>query len=202
MQPSGHSQSGPPDPSGEALPPGISRRGFLRSTAGGGAAIALASVLPAGCSDRYPAADSDGAELEALTAKEYAVARAAAEALLVDVPVEPAVVARRLDRQLAGVGDPVRSDMKTVLGLLEHLTFLDGRVRRFTELAPEQRLHYLRGWGRSRFNLRRAVFQATRGFIYFFTYADDATRPITGFKGAWPERYGFPAYPVDFGEVA
>lgn len=180
----------------------LSRRGFLRSTAGGGIAVLAASLVPAGCGRDYPAAEEEGVDLAALTPKEFAVARAAAEALLVGVPVTPGTVATRIDRELALVGDPVRTDMKTVFSLLEHLTPLGGRVRPFTRLDPEERREYLLGWARSRFDLRRAVFQATRGFVYFFAYSDAATRSITGFQGPWPERIDLPVTPVDFGGVA
>src|SRR4051812_35553995 len=70
------------------------RRGFLRTTAGGGAAIVIASLLPAGCSTDYPQAATDGWKLHALTDKEYAIARAAAEAMLIGVPVTIASVAQ------------------------------------------------------------------------------------------------------------
>lgn len=184
------------------LPPGMDRRGFLRTTAGGTAAIALASMIPAGCAADYPEASVDGVALEALSEKEYAVVRAAAEAILHDVPVPPERVARRIDREIAAVGDPIRGDLKTVFSLLEHLTFLGGRLRRFTALDPAERLQYLHGWSQSRFNLRRAAFQAVRSCVFFFAYHDDATRSITGFTGPWREHIDIPAYPVDFGEVA
>src|SRR5690606_29012886 len=54
-----------------AFPPGIDRRGFLRTAAGGTAAIALASMIPAGCAADYPQATQDGIELQALSPKEY-----------------------------------------------------------------------------------------------------------------------------------
>lgn len=179
----------------------VDRRGFLRRTAGGAAAIAFASTLPAGCARDYPQFEEDGVVLGALSPKEYAVARAAAEALTADLPVSPARIAAGIDRELALVGDPIRQDMKTVFTLLEHLTILGGHLRRFTALDPEERLQYIRGWSRSRLALRRAVFQATTSFVHFFAYIDPATRPITGFEGPWPERFDIPAYPVDFGEV-
>lgn len=183
------------------LPPGMDRRGFLRTAAGGTAAVALASAIPAGCAADYPQAASDGVALEALTPKEYAVARAAAEAVLAGVPVPAARVAARIDRELALVGEPIRGDMKAVFGLIEHLTFLGGRVRRFTALEPAERLAYLDGWARSRFTLRRGAFQALRAFVCFYAYCDDATRALTGFPGPWRERVEIPATPVDFGEV-
>lgn len=185
-----------------ADPRALTRRGFLRGTAGGAVAIGVAAWLPAGCSADYPQAATDGVTLTALSPKEYAVARAAAEALLVDVPVEPSLVARRIEEELVVAGDPMRTDMKTVLGLIEHLTFLGGRMRRFTALSPEARRSNLAGWSRSRFALRRGAYQALRGFIDYFAYIDDRTRSLTGFYGPWPERAQIPAYPVDFGEVA
>jgi hypothetical protein len=64
-----HSEVASPRPA-EAL----DRRSFLRATAGGGAAIALASALPAGTLAAYPAAQRDGVRLQALSPKQYAVA--------------------------------------------------------------------------------------------------------------------------------
>jgi hypothetical protein len=186
----------PPNPSGL-----YDRRGFLRTTAGGGAAILVASLLPAGCTADYPQAAQDKWKLHALTDKEYAIARAAAEAMLVGVPVTIASVAQGIDRELAAVGEPIRSDMKSVLGLIEHATILDLHARRFTALSPEQRRSYLNTWAQSRFDLRRGAYQALKSFVYYFAYIQDSTRPLTRFPGPWPERFKIPAKPVDFGEV-
>ena len=178
------------------------RRAFLRSTAGGSIAIALATLLPAGCSADYPHAAADDTDLLALTEKEYAITRAAAEALLVGVPVDPKVIATRIDRELTIAGLPMRKDFKTVLALVEHLTPLGGHVHRFTRLEPAARLSYLKGWGQSRFALRRAAFSALKGFVYYFAYIDPATRSITRFPGPWPERVKVAPTPVDFGTIA
>lgn len=182
--------------------PGMDRRGFLRSTAGGGVVIALASLLPAGCAADYPQAGRDGVTLKALSDKEYAVARAAAEALLVGVPVEPASVAAAIDAELAAVGEPVKGDMKTVLGLIEHLTFLGGSAHRFTALDPDDRLANLRGWSTSRFGLRRGAYRAVLGFTSYFAWIRPETRVLTRFPGPWPEHVSIPATPVDFGDIA
>jgi hypothetical protein len=183
-------------------PEGLSRRGFLRGVAGGTTAVAVASLLPAGCAPTYPDRRPDGRTLLALTPKEFAVARAAAEAMLVDVPVSHDDVASAIDAELALVGEPVLTDMKTVLSIMEHGPMLSFRRKRFTQLTPAERRSVLEDWATSRYNLRRAVFQGLKGFIVFFAYIDDATRPLTGFAGAWPERFELPAYEVDFGEIA
>jgi hypothetical protein len=182
--------------------PGVSRRGFLRTAAGGTVAVAAASLVPAGCSRDYPQAAAAGVTLRALTPKEYAVARAAAEAVLAGVPASPDAVAAGIDAELALAGDPMRGDMKTVLSLMEHGPALSLRPRRFTALSPAARLEVLDDWATSRLNLRRAAYQALRGFIVYFAWVDDATRPLTGFPGPWPELVEIPATPVDFGEVA
>lgn len=184
-----------------ARPP-ISRRGFLRGVAGGTTAVAVAGVLPAGCAPDYGETRTDGDALQSLTPKEYAVARAAAEALLVDVPVSPDAVATGMDAELALAGDPMLTDMKTVLSLMEHGPLLSFRRKRFTALSPEDRRRVLDDWATSRFNLRRAAFQALKGFVIFYAYIDDSTRRLTGFNGPWPERFGIPAYEVDYGEIA
>lgn len=180
----------------------MDRRGFLRTAAGGTAVVAAASLLPAGCSREYPQASAAGVDLKSLSPKEYAVARAAAEAMLVNVPVAPDAVARGIDAELALAGDPMRSDMKTVLRLMEHGPALSLRPRRFTALTPAQRRAVLEDWATSRFNLRRAAYQALKGFVVFFAWSDPATRPLTGFQGPWTERVLIPAYPVDYGDIA
>jgi hypothetical protein len=121
--------------------------------------------------------------------------------LLIGVPLSATTIAKRIDQELAWVGEPIRTDMKTVLSLTEHLTLLGGRTRRFTALRAEERLAYLQTWRDSRLQLRRAAYQALKGFVYYFAYIDDATRSITRFPGPWPERLRIPATPVDFGEI-
>jgi hypothetical protein len=180
----------------------LDRRGFLRTAAGGSAAIVVASLLPAGCAPAYPERAAGGSALQALSPKEYAVARAAAEALLAGVPVAAEAVATAIDRELAVAGDPMRTDMKSVLKLMEHGTVLSFRRRRFTALPAADRRVILEDWATSRFNLRRAAFQAVRGFIVYFAYVDDATRSLTGFPGPWPERLALPVAPVDFGDIS
>ncbi len=181
----------------------IDRRGFIRKTAGGGAAIVAVSLLPSGCSTDYPQASADGHTLVALTDKEYATVRASAEAMLLGVPVTAAAVAQAIDRELGLVGQPIVGDMKTVLGLIEHATILDFRFRRFTALPVAQRAAYLETWGVSRFDLRRTAYQALKSFVVYFAYIQDSTRPLTNFPGTWPERrIPIAAYPVDFGDIS
>ena len=180
----------------------MDRRGFLRTTAGGSLAILAASMLPTGCSRDYPQSGSDAYVLKSMTPKEYATARAAAEAMLVGVPVTSSSVAQRMDLELSRVGDPVRSDMKTVLNLIEHATPLGLHAKRFTALTPDQRRMYLNTWATSRFVLRRGAYQALKGFVSYFAYVQDSTRELTRFPGPWPERMKYPAFPVDFGEIA
>lgn len=199
--------SPPPSPESQVrpsgtLPPGIDRRGFLRSTAGGGLAIALAAVLP-GCNREAGAQGVRASDLRSLTVSEYETARAAAEALLAGGPgVDAGALALRLDWELWAAGGAIEEDMRTVLQLLERLTPLGGRLRRFSELTSEERLAYLHGWRNSRFNLRRASFNAIKSFVYFFAYADPATWSYTGFPGPWPGRVRVPIPAVDFGEIA
>jgi hypothetical protein len=183
------------------LPAGYDRRGFLRTTAGGGFALALASLLP-GCGRAAEAIGSGDDGLRSLTQREYETVVAAAEVLLAGVAVDAAAIARRIDYELWAVGGAIQDDMRTVLQLLERLTPLGGHVRGFSELSPSERLAYLEGWQHSRFNLRRAGFNAVKSFIYFFGYSDPATWAATGFPGPWPGRVQVAVPPIDFGEIA
>jgi hypothetical protein len=200
--PQGVEAGGGAQPPGPSTAGGVTRRGFLRTAAGGTAAVAAASVLPAGCARDYPQAEAAGHALRVLTPKEYAVARAAAEAILDGVPASPDVVAAGIDAELAIAGEPMCGDMKTVLSLMEHGPLLSLRPRRFTALSPAARRVVLEDWATSRFNLRRAAYQALRGFVVYFAWIDDRTRSLTGFPGPWPELVDVPVHPVDFGGVS
>lgn len=159
-------------------------------------------MLPAGCARDYPQASQDGHKLVTLTDRQYATARAAADAMLVGVAVTSASVAQAIDRELLAVGDPIRTDMKTVLSLVEHATVLDFHARPFTSLNVADRRAYLDTWARSRFDIRRTAYQALKSFVVYFAYIQDGTRAMTRFPGPWPERMQLPVTPVDFGEIA
>lgn len=191
------------DPVGVVAAAGLDRRGFLRTATGGTVAIAVASLVPAGCTADYPQAAGDGVSLASLSPKEYAVARAAAEALLADVPVDAGAIASAIDAELAAVGEPIAGDLRNVLRLLEHLTILGFHRRTFTELDPGERLEYLNGWAKSRLGLRRAAFQAVRGFVQYFAFIRPETRALTGFEGPLPEKLDLPPVrTIDYGEIA
>src|SRR5690625_2578897 len=98
-----------PETMSSQLPPGVDRRGFLRTVAGGTAAIALASMIPGGCAADYPDAPADS--LRALSPKEFSVIRAASETMIVGLPVEPEVLALRLDEPLAPEREPVVNEI-------------------------------------------------------------------------------------------
>ena len=182
------------------LPPGIDRRGFLRSTSGGLLAIGVASLLP-GCSREAGA--QGPADLRSMTTAEFETARLVAETLLEGGPaVDPAAIARRMDYELWAVGGAIEQDMRTVLQLIERLTPLGGRLRRFSDLDARERLAYLHGWRNSRFNLRRASFNAVKAFVYFFAYSDPTTWPSTRFPPPWPGRVNVAIPRIDFGEIA
>ena len=88
-----------------------------------------------------------------------------------------------------------------MLTLLEHTTLMEGHFRRFTALSAADRLETLKGWGQSRFKLRRGAYGAIKAFVHFTAYSNPATWPLTGFDGPWPGRVEIPAYPVDFGAI-
>jgi hypothetical protein len=90
-----------------------------------------------------------------------------------------------------------------VLRLMEHLTILGFHRRTFTELQPAERLRYLEGWATSRLGLRRAAFQAVRGFVQYFAWIRIETRGLTGFEGPVREKVELPVVrEVDYGEIA
>jgi hypothetical protein len=94
------------------------------------------------------------------------------------------------------------TDMKTVLSLMEHGPLLSFRRNRFSALTPDARREVLDDWATSRFNLRRAAFQALKGFIVFYAYINDSTRTLTRFPGPWPEKLSLPVYEIEFGDIA
>lgn len=110
-----------------------------------------------------------------LARHEVAIAAAAADAAFpAGGAIEPsgtaAGVPRYLDRYLAGLSRRVRILVRLLFLLVEHATLLfpapgwDG-WRRFSSLAPDQRLAVLQAWEQSRLRSRRLVATSLRALL-------------------------------------
>ncbi|MBI4575228.1 MAG: GMC family oxidoreductase [Planctomycetes bacterium] len=120
--------------------------------------------------------------LEALRALLAGHAPAPDEARLVDH-------VRFLDGALGRLPDHRRRDLTLALAVLEHATPLDGRLSRFTDLAPEARRGWLASWESSRLDGLRAAFAALKALAGLAHYRLESSWPALG--------YGGPALPVD-----
>lgn len=161
----------------------LDRRTFLRGTAGGVAALSVATLLPTGCGG-YPSV----ANLRTLTAKEYAVLRTLIGTCLPPVRGLPSAqdldIAGYLDRFLAEESATVRKQMKQALLLLEYGGFWYGPERcRFTRMTAGAQEAYLRGWLESSSPFRRQVAQTFRRAAFNTYYGDERTWDAIGYEG-------------------
>lgn len=174
------------------------RRQFLARSLGGAAILAIGSVLPAGCHP-YP---RPRVALRFLTAKEYAIINQAAARILAappELPVGPegVDVAAAVDPFLAAADRDLRGQVRLLLRVFEHGTYLfDLRRRRFTRLAPHEQDRYLEGWMRSTLGARRLAFRALKALSALGYYADPRTWPALGYEGPWIGRVAVEAAPA------
>ena len=161
----------------------IDRRTFLRATAGGTAALAVAALLPAGCGG-YPPVSG----LRLFTAKEFAVVDAMIATFVTPPAGAPSArevgIAAYLDRYLAAEAPLVQKQLKQALLLIEYGGFWWGpRRRRCTRMAPADRAQYLREWLDSDSAFRRQVAQTFRRAILNTYYTDERTWEAIGYEG-------------------
>ena len=146
----------------------------------GTGAVALAWGLGARLF-RYPQLAWTG---QAISAREAQVLMAAAEALLPPLGPSPAVVAANVDRFLATFTDERRVQVRALLGLVEQLTPIGGRIERFSSLSPQGREAYLaglasRGWAGA------LAVKSLRNLCLVGYYQEPATWNLLGYPGPW-----------------
>ncbi|MFN3430243.1 MAG: gluconate 2-dehydrogenase subunit 3 family protein [Candidatus Sericytochromatia bacterium] len=165
----------------------ISRRAFLRSALGLGAAGLAASLPLAGCQQAtYPAHLHT---LNFLSDKEHAVLSAAAGRLIPAGPGRPSGIESGV-ADFADVlfshGNPrLQADIKKLLNTFEDMTVLALRFRPFTTMAPAEQDAYLRAWSDSPLGLQRQAFVGLNRLATMLHYMDARTWPGIGFAGPW-----------------
>jgi hypothetical protein len=171
----------------ELLGSPLDRRRFLKGSVGGVALLGLGSLLPAGCTS-YP---KPPPSMLFFTAKEYAVVNQVAVRVLgaygevggEDGQID---VASRLDGWLAGWDAEAKQQIRLLLRVFEHGTYLfDLQRRRFTKLSEDAQDRYLAGWMNSTLGARRIVFRALKALAAAGFYGDQRAWDVLGYEGPW-----------------
>lgn len=187
----------------EIFGPSVTRRGFLKGTAGGALALGAASLLPAGCAD-YPAAPAD---LKVFNAKEYAIINAAAPAYLgVDPAAEGLDVGKFFDSLAVSFPKHIMDQIKQGLALFEHATLLFAlSLKSFTQMDLEARRKYAKSWAGSGMGFRRGLNMAIRNICLAGYYLQTPSWKAIHYDGPWIGRVDVPRvaqrFPLEEGSV-
>ena len=172
----------------------ISRRRFLRTTLVGGLLLGGAATVGRHLSGYHLAPELAG-RLKSLTPKEYLIFDAVARRMLApdgpDAPgAEEVQAALFADGYLARLDEGMQSDVRALLQLVEHGSFLfRPRFSRFTHMSPAEQDATLADWETSRLSVRRQGFQALKTLALLGYWRDDRTWPLIGYTGPMlPER--------------
>ena len=99
-----------------------------------------------------------------------------------------------IDVALYQLDPAVQAQLGWLLTMFEYgPPLLQGKLRRFTALRPEEQDDYLRGWETSRLPLRRIAFQALKNLAVLGYYSQDATWKGIHYDGPWVPRPRRPA---------
>lgn len=137
----------------------------------------------------YHLPEAERARLRVLSPKEYLVLQAVARRILradgSDAPSPDELeVARFADGYLAGLPAPLASDVKSLLQLFEHGSWVFRlRGSRFTRMTPEEQDATLEDWAESGLAVRRQGFQALRTLCFLGYYRHDRTWPLLAYSG-------------------
>lgn len=166
----------------------MDRRRFLRTTILGGALLGGAAVLGRHLSG-YALPEEVAAQLKVLSPKELLVLQAIARRMVApdgpDAPTADDVgVALHADAYLARLDEGLRSDVKALLQLVEHGSWLFRLTgSRFTCMTPEEQDRTLADWETSRLEVRRRGFQVLKTLCLLGYWRDDRTWPLIGYTG-------------------
>jgi len=158
------------------------RRGFLRLAGASAAFASLANLraLPA-------AAGAAGGRFFASEEREV-LTQVVERIVDTGEPSAPAVRATAaidtIDALCVSLDPDATAPLPALLRLVEWSPLVfDGRVARFTALAPGDQDRVLTGWMRSRFAWRRMAFLALRNLALLGYWSQDATWPLIGYGG-------------------
>ncbi len=162
----------------------MDRRVFLQRGLVGGAILAAGActVHAWPVPDRYPPQGN----LQCLDPRTFVVLAAIAARTVQDPVADPVAIAHAVDRTLGLAAPEVAVEFVQLLNLFESGLaglLLDGRLRPFTRLPPEQQDQVLIAWRDSRFVLRRSGYTALRKLTLAAHYASPKTWEGVGYPG-------------------
>lgn len=167
----------------------LTRRGFLLATAGSAGLASLIRLQPA-----RAAASPVPARLQVLDAEQAEIMTQIVERMVFSGEANMPAVRDTdaifvIDQALLQVDDEIREQLAWLLRGFEWMPpVLAFEFGRFTNLAPERQDEYIRGWAKSRFELRRIAFQALKNLAMLGYYSQDATWGGIGYAGPWAPR--------------
>lgn len=174
----------------------LTRRGFLRGTASGAALLLVGGGLSRVLAEElFEAAD--------LGSREARVLRAVAETLFdpgsSGAPPPGDATTRRAVASVAGLGPDLAGQFRALLLAVEYGAYVLGfRMKAFSDLPPEERAAYLRGWEVSRVPARRMGFQALKLLLCAAYFADERAWAFMGYDGPWVGKFPLPVYPSQY----
>lgn len=124
--------------------------------------------------------------LAALDEARFNVMAAIAARVVVVEGADPVEIAHTVDDALARAVPEARSDLLSVLGLLESAlvgALLDARLRPFTQLDPEDQDRVLLAWRDSRLTLRRGAYKALKNLCVTSFYRKESGWAAAGYPG-------------------
>jgi hypothetical protein len=136
----------------------------------------------------HPAGDDVGEGDFTLSKREHAILTALALCILKGAEPDPArdgALAQRafIARYLGYLDEALRSDVRSLLSLLEFYPVLTGGFSRFTKLTPDRQAAILRSWEVSSYALLRQGFAAVKSMCLLAHYQDARSFPSIGYDG-------------------
>jgi len=146
----------------------------------GGTGLAMYPTLDTGAPTR---------PLRVLTRRSFHVVVAIARRVVQAPDAAPVAIAHGADDSLTHLPDEAQHELNQLVGLFETALgglVLDGRLRPFTRLSPEDQDHVLERWRDSRLALRRTGYQALRKLCLASHYALASSWPSAHFPAPTP----------------
>lgn len=166
----------------------LPRRRFLKLGVIGGSTIIATSQL--GCTKQNTLDDAvKQKKLLVLDSKEASIIAAIAQAILPSEntfpSVEQALLVERIDEELFFVSQPIQSDFKLALNVVNTMPVLYGYFSFFINLSKNDRLLCFQELQKTRFDSIRAASNAARMIINLVYFSHPSTWDLIGYDGAF-----------------
>lgn len=160
----------------------ITRRNFIKGSIVGNLLLLSSGPIIQGCKRSVSGGYKFLSDSEAETLRAFTM-RLIPPGGPIPPSAEDVGVVRKIDEALAQEDRDVQKQFSMALFLFEFAPLFSRKFARFTNLSESDQVEVMKNWSRSRWQLKRNVFNAMKDLSMFMYYTTDSVWQYIGYDG-------------------